>query len=345
MSPDVCFEFCREYKVNFFAIQGDTCYCTHYYHARSTQGGQCDFACAGDGKQMCGSKYKASIFSQHLCGDSGKRADKALEITLEAKQEENATATKALTLSTGLVATMDSWNLGICSASKQNVCDLKGYWQGQSGELNKLVSAANHQVAECEDAEAVLRNLSAVIAAGNASGSDYSSMERQAKTMKTHAAEIGAANGKIETKLKMMAGALAEGKPLAEFGTLFRPLVNASIPGTHSICDLKVLKKYEALTADDPSVCGGVCLDKIGENECVAFNYQHKGGVTTCQLLTREGLVKPKFLFAVPVFEVTKTKLANLTFASIDCYAKEAFMKDNGRGETKVSVIKQIVQE
>lgn len=342
MSPDVCFEFCREYPVNFFAIQGDTCYCTSYYHPKSTQGGQCDFHCAGDAAQICGSKFKASIFEQHLCGDSAGEAQAALQATAEAKSKANATAEAATQLSTGLVAMSDIWDLGICSASKQNVCDLKGYWKGLSSTFNKAVAAAEHEVYECGKKEAKLVNLTKVVAAGNGTGSDYSKMELQAKSMKKEVVDINVAAGKVETLLKTTAGPLAKAQKLADFGTLFRPLANASMKGTHAICDLQVLKQFSAVAADDPSVCGGYCL---GKDECVAFNYQHKGGVTACQMLKRDFLVKPKFLFAVPVFEISNSKVSSMPFAAIECYAKTVFMNDNGRGATKVAVVKQIVVE
>eukprot|EP00747_Dinoflagellata_sp_TGD_P185925 gnl/TRDRNA2_/TRDRNA2_42719_c0_seq1.p1 gnl/TRDRNA2_/TRDRNA2_42719_c0~~gnl/TRDRNA2_/TRDRNA2_42719_c0_seq1.p1 ORF type:complete len:384 (+),score=80.89 gnl/TRDRNA2_/TRDRNA2_42719_c0_seq1:49-1200(+) len=72
MTPEVCFDFCRAQPgmLYFGLAQGNECYCTPYY--QMTDAGdksQCDLACAGDEKRMCGGKKKSSMFEMHTCLD------------------------------------------------------------------------------------------------------------------------------------------------------------------------------------------------------------------------------------------------------------------------------------
>jgi len=342
MTPELCFEFCREYAVSFFALQGDDCYCTPWHKGGAQGTGTCNFACAGNGNEKCGSADKMSIFEQHLCGDSANEAEAALQLAEDAKTEANATLQQLRTVRDTLADMSTNWTLGICSLSKQNVCDLKGKFLDGSHNLNKLVSDISHEYTDMERIEVTMRNLSSTIAAGNASGSDYSRMEEQTKHIQSQATHIASLRGKSDIEFTVAAGPLLKEKPLEKFATLFEPVVNMSMKGTHAICDLKVLQMFHGAAANDPSICANHCL---GKSECVAFNYQHKDGVTACQTLSREGLVKPVILFSVPAFEITDSMVADLHFSRIDCFVKSVFMKDNGRGRTKIAVLKQIVRE
>mmetsp|Transcript_40233 Transcript_40233/g.87767 ORF Transcript_40233/g.87767 Transcript_40233/m.87767 type:complete len:164 (+) Transcript_40233:120-611(+) len=80
MTPDVCFQFCRSVEnAKFFGIShGKDCYCTKYFHAQSTSGGECDNICEGDNKQKCGGLEKSSLFEMHMCAEGNSRAEGAL---------------------------------------------------------------------------------------------------------------------------------------------------------------------------------------------------------------------------------------------------------------------------
>jgi hypothetical protein len=341
MNPDLCFQFCREYAVQFFAIQGNDCYCMPWYHKRTTKSGQCDWACAGDSSQKCGSADKVSLFEQHLCGDSANEAASALEIADEAEAKAKAVLEAANVTEGKLYGISATWNLGICSASKQNVCDLKGHWETAGHSLNKLEASVKQALYRMSEVTSVLTNLSDVIAAGNASGKVYSQMEASIRTLKTKGVDVGLASNKLELQLKTTTGPL-EGKPMEKFAELFQPLVDISMKGTHAICDLQVFQKFETVAPNDPAVCAAHCLDK--GSDCAAFNYQYKDGLMACQLLSKEGLTKPAFLFSIPVFEITNSMIKSINFDSVGCFAKTVFMKENGRGPTKVDVLKKVVK-
>jgi hypothetical protein len=259
----------------------------------------------------------------------------------DSKAEESITSSNVT--EGKLYATSDNWNLGICSAAK-NVCDLKGHWLDEGHELNKLetkVKQAQYVMMKVYDKA---KNYSDIIAEkdGNATGTDYSNLERTGKILKKKAVAVGVATNKLDMAVSMLAGPLLKEKPLEKFDELFQPLTDMSMKGTHAICDLPVAQKFAAVAEDDAAVCANHCLDK--GDDCAAFNYQHRDGLMACQFLLNKDLVKPAFLYSVPVFEVTNTMVKELSFEKIGCFAKTAFMKENGRGPTKVSVLKQITK-
>jgi len=344
MSPDVCFEFCRNYPVQYFAIQGDECYCTPWYHARTTKSGLCSWYCAGNQNEKCGSPDKMSLFSQHLCGDSAEEAAAVLAMGDETDSKAEESIASANTTEGKLYGASDTWNLGICSASKQNVCDLKGHWLDEGRKLNKLETKLKQAQYVMNKVYAKTKNFSDIIAEkdGNATGTDYSNLERTGKILKKKAVAVGVAANQLDMAVSMLAGPLLKEKPLDKFDELFQPLTDMSMKGTHAICDLPVAQQFAAVAEDDAAICANHCLDK--GDDCAAFNYQYRDGLMACQFLENKDLVKPAFLYSVPVFEVTNTMVKELSFEKIGCFAKTAFMKENGRGPTKVAVLKQIVK-
>jgi len=80
MTPEVCFEFCRDTTMGFFGINnGRDCYCTPFYKAIASDSSMCDSVCEGDDGQMCGGPSKSSIFVMHSCGSTGRELEKAVE--------------------------------------------------------------------------------------------------------------------------------------------------------------------------------------------------------------------------------------------------------------------------
>lgn len=346
MSPDVCFEFCRSYPVQFFAIQGEECYCMPWYHARTTKSGLCTWYCSGNPNEKCGSPDKVSLFSQHLCGDSAEEAAAVLKMGEDADSKADDSIGSANVTEGKLYAASDNWNLGICSASKQNVCDLKGHWLDEGHKLNKLESKLKQAQYRMSKVFAQTKNFSEVIGEkdGNATGTDYSNLERSGKKLRKKAVEVGVAVNQLDMAVSVLAGPLLKEKPMEKetFDELFQALTDMTMKGTHAICDLPVAGQFAAVAEDDPAICANYCLDK--RDDCAAFNYQYRDGLMACQFLENKDLVKPAFLYSVPVFEVTNTMVGELSFDKIGCYAKTAFMKENGRGPTKVAVLKKVVK-
>merc|ERR1719247_1800471 len=92
MTPRLCFDFCRQYEnAKFFGlIHGRDCYCSVYYHAATTGGGDCNAHCEGDTKEMCGGMEKSSLFEMHMCADTADEADQAAEMSKKAAAASDA---------------------------------------------------------------------------------------------------------------------------------------------------------------------------------------------------------------------------------------------------------------
>jgi len=350
MTPEICFDFCREYKeAKFFALQGSTCYCEPWYHGWSVKGGPCDFACEGDPKEKCGSADKASLFEMHFCGGTTGKVQNVLSVAEEQAGALNASVAAATTGEEKLYAISDAWNLGICSASKQNVCDLKGHWAESAGTLRKVAAAATHARTVLESEVGKLKSLDAAITANpkNATGVMYGELEAQIKVVGAEGKKVAKEMNKVDFALRKFEGPLRTSKPLENFDEMFQSLANNELSPSHAVCDMELQKAASVFEAvrdkADVSVCGAKCLDM--QDKCVAFNVQFYKGLMSCQFLSREGLVRPALLFAVPIFEVSQSRQDKMSFGVIDCYAKKAFMMNNGRGKTKVETLKQVVVE
>ena len=70
MTPDVCFDFCKNVSgAQFFSLEnGRDCSCTPFFQNQAKGGeGRCDMVCEGDKTQFCGGARKASVYSMHDC--------------------------------------------------------------------------------------------------------------------------------------------------------------------------------------------------------------------------------------------------------------------------------------
>jgi len=84
----------------------------------------------------------------------------------------------------------------------------------------------------------------------------------------------------------------------------------------------------------------------INHRDCVGFNMQTRSdGVFGVQFLTKKGLITPddRIAEAIPIFHISEDKIASMEFESIGCFAKKAFMGNNGYGPTKVHVYKDLI--
>eukprot|EP00421_Protoceratium_reticulatum_P012936 CAMPEP_0168389926 /NCGR_PEP_ID=MMETSP0228-20121227/17212_1 /TAXON_ID=133427 /ORGANISM="Protoceratium reticulatum, Strain CCCM 535 (=CCMP 1889)" /LENGTH=474 /DNA_ID=CAMNT_0008403207 /DNA_START=45 /DNA_END=1469 /DNA_ORIENTATION=+ len=71
MTPEVCFEFCRTVPdmLVFGISNGRDCYCAPYFQSMAGDSSDCDAVCEGNPAEMCGGKFKSSIFEMHACAD------------------------------------------------------------------------------------------------------------------------------------------------------------------------------------------------------------------------------------------------------------------------------------
>jgi len=74
MTPEVCYNFCRTIPdAGFFGlVAGRQCYCEPYFEMEASDSSECDAVCEGEPTSFCGGMTKQSIYSMHLCADTGK---------------------------------------------------------------------------------------------------------------------------------------------------------------------------------------------------------------------------------------------------------------------------------
>jgi len=354
MKPRLCFDFCRTFKeALFFGIVGGTdCYCAKYFHASSKGGeGTCSFHCEGDNKEMCGGPDKSSLFEMHHCGDSADEASFALQLSEEALSASSAAVEAGLAVFLKLCALAKAMaTVNVCAVTPEGprVCKLPGVLLEMSGKVQDAVSKAELASAVLAAEETHLQNSSTAVSksADNVLATLASQMEISTQIVTTKAAAAQGVTKLAEVTINATAGPLG-GEGLAEFKKAFKPLgdVNAS---WHAICALEPIsgESYAAVTKDDPSKCAGHCLSKsTGTDACVAFNYQYKDGLAACQLLKAEGLVQPMIAKAVPIFEVSQSKLHSWNMTSFGCYAHWAFLGGHPQGPLGTKVVREVVAE
>jgi hypothetical protein len=351
MTPQICFDFCRQFQdAKFFGLQGQKCYCSKYYHAKSTGGGGCDFHCEGDQKEMCGGKDKSSLFEMHMCADSANEAEmatklkeKAAEACASVVESGNTTVQKLRDLST-------SWQLGVCSIAPegQRACALNQVLVAAAAKVNDAIAATGHandvlaqRGSELASAEA------AVSAAGDAVNvSQATAMELATREVTAAAGKAMGSSGAANLSINTLAGPFKHGAPLEKFDDVFKPLGDVD-GGWHAVCALEPVANaaYAAMADDDPTICGNHCLSmSTGVDQCVGFNYQYKDGLAACQLLTAKGIVEPADILskAIPVFEVSNTKRDAMGIANMGCWAHGAFTEGHRSGPLKTHVVKEV---
>lgn len=347
MQPRLCFDFCRQHEsARFFGIvHGRECYCSPYFHVQSTGGqGVCNLNCEGDAKEMCGGPEKSSLFEMHQCGDSADEASLASQLAKDAADEALAVATAANDTASALHALAGAWQLGVCSADDEGerICALRQTWLAASAKAIDAASVARH---EADKVTAMRTELESQQAAAKAAGQSLNASLASSMELLTSEARDAAASTKgkaaaVNMTLTEIGGPLL-GKPLASFGKVYqRPNTSA---GWFPLCALVPIQgqAYAALAQDDPATCADRCLSmSTGVGECVGFNYQYMGGLAACQLLSGEGLVKSMITMAVPVFEVTQSKISQMGLTSLSCYISEGWMAGHPRGPLKASPYK-----
>jgi len=352
MEPRLCFDFCRQFEdAKFFGLKGSKCYCSRYFHAKSTGGqGTCDFHCDGDKEEMCGGADKSSLFEMHMCADSGSEADIALDMLSEASGKCTSVVEAGNSTVQALRGLANAWSLGVCSITPEGprVCALNQVWSNVANDIVDKTSKTGH-------AEFVLGQKGDALHVANEAVSDAgegltpaqaSAQELATQEVRDAAAKASGSADMSNLTISTFAGPLLSEKPLKNFAEVFKPLGEVEA-GWHGVCALEPIKgKYfSAMTKDDPAVCGNYCLSQsTGVDHCVAFNYQYRDGLASCQFLRSEGLVEPadSLSKAVPIFEVSETKRDAMGISSMGCYAHGAFTAGHKSGPLGTKVIKEV---
>lgn len=348
MTPRMCFDFCRQKEeMKFFGLkQGRECYCAPYFHAASSGGqGECNTPCEGDAKEMCGGMEKSSLFEMHLCSNSVDKASLALQQGGAASALTHSAAAAATQTATDVRALAQAWQLGVCSVEPEGprVCNYAEAWLSAAAALGESAAAAGHAAKLLDGKVAALAAEKAKAQAAGAApdASAVTSMELTTADVRDLSAKAMGAAAKTNLTLTSIAGPV-NGRSYEKFQEIFEPVGSGS-----ALCALEMIpgEFYVAVAAVDPSRCADRCLSlSTGLQACVAFNYQHKGGLAACQLLMQEGLLQPKdsISMSVPIFEVDAAKATAMGLSSSACYAKIGFMAAHPKGSLGTVVVRTI---
>lgn len=360
MQPRLCFDFCRQVETaKFFALQGGKCYCATYFHAKSTGGGGCGFACEGDSKEMCGSSNKQSWFEMHMCADSESEADTAITNAQTAAGLGATAVATSEALATKLRAVAKKWpELGVCSVKPEGelVCKQGQAWLDLAARTESAAAGAGHASDVLNDTMTVLSAAKVKSVAESANNSltaqTASTMELATHELRAKSAELKGEVAATNLEIQGVNGPLA-GNALdaAVFNGSYQALPqngSSALAGWNGLCALTPLKGQNfasnaanASGVSGPATCAAKCLGYPSQ-ACAAFNYQSSGGWSACQLLSSEGLVKPSISKAIPIFEISDTKRDDMGFDSIACYANKAFINGHPQGPLKASVVRTV---
>jgi len=348
MTPRLCFDFCRQYEnAKFFGlIHGRDCYCSVYFHAATTGGGDCNAVCDGDKKEMCGGMEKSSLFEMHMCADTGSEADHAVSMSKKAAKASADVIAAGKAVTDGLMGLAGSWKLGVCSVKPEGerACALNTEW---TDAANKIKTASSDTAHATDVLEKQTKALADAQAALKASPQDAKAMSK----VEGLTVEVRDASAKVEGEAEVMKMAVknlngpAAGEPLKSFN-VFKPLGDVANKW-YAVCALVPVpgESYGAVGKDDPAACAARCLElSTGTQACAAFNYQYQDGTAACQMLTAEGVVEPDDAInaAVPIFEVSETKRDAMKIKSMGCYAHGRFTAGHPKGPLGTKVIREV---
>jgi len=363
MEPRLCFDFCREQgpEYRFFGIRGGgECYCTTYYDKADSVGGNgaCDIPCPGDehGKEICGGADLTSLFEMHMCANSVKEAEVALALAEKSVSAlDSLVADVASPFQENLKTMSERWVLeGACSLQAHGVCEYKGKWLDVGNKMKTLIDTQSKRQSEemhkLVDAMQILNIKEGDKVAGE--NADLPKIEKATKAVEAQTrvvneqtelltrfledAKVGLATTPQEDPIQVE----APGEKGFKEVTLFQELGDTE-KNWHAVCDMEPhgYGTVVSFNETDHRLCSKTCLEDIN---CMGYNVAVVDQVMSCTFLSREGLTKPAIAFAVPVFEISQTKVDALKFDKIGCFMRKTFMNDNGRGKTKTDVKKRI---
>mmetsp|Transcript_114886 Transcript_114886/g.199039 ORF Transcript_114886/g.199039 Transcript_114886/m.199039 type:complete len:478 (-) Transcript_114886:96-1529(-) len=356
MEPRLCFDFCRQFEhAKFFAIVGIDCYCTTYFHAKTMGGeGECNFACEGDPKEICGGREKSSWFEMHMCQDSVSEADAAIAKGEETVKTCIAEEEAGGNLTQKLRVLGKSWDLsGACSIPKYGAlaCGVTEGWLSAAAEVESQEHATTLLSMTLDSMLTDLRSLKGTMAQSQAVTADTAkSVELATASVQAATAKAAGSAAGLKTTIAGVNGPVV-GKQLDKWEEVFTPFANQT-KGWHAFCLLTPIPgaSFAAVSSDSAAkaACANQCLLlSSGTGACAAFNYASKDGLATCQLLTANGLVEPADSLgkAVPILEVSNTKAsADMGLSSLGCYGHGAFRAGSATGPLGTEVIRQIVK-
>jgi len=348
MQPRLCFDFCRQFeKAKFFGLQGTKCYCAGYYHAKSVGGqGDCSFACDGAKEEMCGGPEKSSLFEMHMCADSGEEASLALHMSEQTATSADLLLESAELLQEQLQDLGLAWKLDSCSVEPEGVrlCALGQQWSQIAATINRALVPVKQAATVLLAAQTALVDASDEVGSGTDDAAKASAMELATSDVRQAVGSAKGAASVANLTLQNIVGPMLGFVGQDAANSVFAPLGDVSA-GWHALCGLVPLpgQLYAASVTGAQASCSAKCLSlSSGTEACVGFNYVERNGLSTCQLLTAAGLVEPSdsLLWAVPIIEVSQTKVTSMGIGTLGCYTHGAFMAGHARGPLKTHVVR-----
>lgn len=350
MTPRLCFDFCRQYEnAKFFGLEnGRDCYCSVYYHAASTGGGDCNAVCEGDNKEMCGGMEKSSLFEMHMCADSASEAEHAADMSTKAKKKSDDAVADFKLYNAKFQGLATSWKLGVCSIKPEGerVCQLSTQWTNTANDMSTLSSDTKHDTDVLQKKTKTLEDAQAELAKDDKNPKALSAVELATVEVRDAAAKVSGSVEVMNAKMKSVNLPGGSKVPLDVFKTLGDTKNN-----WYAVCALVPVpgesyaftaKEWNDGTAEE---CARRCIGlSTGTQACAAFNYQTKDEFVTCQMLTAEGVVEQDDAInaAVPIFEVSKTKRDAMGISAMGCMAHGRFTAGHPKGPLGTKVVREV---
>lgn len=353
MTPRLCFDFCRQYEnAKFFGLKaGRDCYCSVYYHAHTTGGGDCNAVCEGDKKEMCGGMEKSSMFEMHMCQDSASEADHAAGMSKKAVGASKNAVSLFKTYIDTLQGLANTWTLGVCAVKPEGerVCQLSMDWTKMGNDMSTLSSESDHLASVLQNKTNYLTAAQAKLPKDGegATSEQLAAVELSTKEVTEAAAKVTAS---VEVmNLKMKAVNLPEATQIASLD-IYSTLGDTK-NNWYAVCALVPVPgasyafQAKGWNDDTAKACASRCIGlSTGLNACAAFNYQAYEGLVTCQMLTAQGIVErdDSITSAVPIFEVSQTKRNAMSIAEMGCMAHHRFTAGHPKGPLGTKVIREV---
>lgn len=276
MTPDTCFRFCRTIPdMSFFGIRnGKDCYCTPFFKSVAGSNAMCDVFCEGDGRSICGSTSKSSIYGMHSCGTTATDLTGSVSNMKSIQGDLQGLVSQTTALADAMQQTAMVYQSQFGNAGDPAAANLMQTAKVRVGELTKLSTQATALSTKMTAAETEATGLS---------GSNYSD-----------ATALRSAEDVMRNIEGLVADGIGASEDLSRHRDESDPNATTNITGV-------VDQYYPALyfvdrnSSDHPSTCGGTsshpplfgsrddCAHACNNDvhECVGFSFFPAAGSAT----------------------------------------------------------------
>jgi len=287
MTQEVCFKFCRTVPdmLTFGIHNGRDCYCAPYFKPMESDSTSCDAVCDGNPTQMCGGKFKSSVFEMHSCADTSAELKEANEKATTVMTVLGDSIKALETVASGMQKSAETLQSAFGAVGDPSASDLMQDAKVTAGKLEEAAGAS-------KKVETALKDSTAEAKAVTLSGPSLEAIAKaealQATLEKlTAEAEDNAESLDAQTKAACPSG--SEFNASDNTSKQYYPLmyfVDKSFVNMPSTCTGKpVLKPMAAVTLDE---CAYACDTQI--HDCVGFSFyptDFHGSSSLCFLFSK----------------------------------------------------------